>query len=66
MGHGLWARGMGTWGMDIMGMDVAWTGCYNFLYERLQGHTFGAPGLAAPAMNSEEGREQPRRIERPG
>ena len=27
---------------------------------QLQGRTFGAPGLTAPAMSSEEGREQPR------
>jgi hypothetical protein len=33
---------------------------------RLQGRTFGAPGLAAPAVNSEDGRGQPRWNERPG
>ena len=39
--------------------------CYNFLY-RFQGRTFGAPGLTAPAVNSEDGREQLRGKERPG
>jgi hypothetical protein len=34
--------------------------CYNLLYERLQGRTFGAPGLTAPAVRSEDGREQSR------
>ena len=33
---------------------------------RLQGRTFGAPGLTAPAVNSEDGREQSRGNERPG
>ena len=33
---------------------------------RLQGRTFGAPGLTAPAVNSEDGREQSRGKERPG
>ena len=35
-------------------------GCYNLLYELIQGRTFGAPGLTAPAVNSEDGREQSR------
>ena len=34
-------------------------GCYNFLYG-FQGRTSGAPGLTAPAVNSEDGREQSR------
>ena len=33
---------------------------------RLQGRTFGAPGLAAPAVNSEDGRWRMRGNERPG
>jgi hypothetical protein len=33
-------------------------GCYNFLYELIQGRTYGAPGLTALAVNSEGGREQ--------
>jgi hypothetical protein len=33
---------------------------------RLQGRTFGAPNLTAPAVDSEDGREQPRGKERPG
>ena len=39
--------------------------CYNFPL-RLQGRTFGAPGLTAQAVNSEDGREQSRGKERPG
>jgi len=34
--------------------------CYNFLYDSLQGRTFGAPGLTALAVNGEDEREQPR------
>ncbi len=37
----------------------------NLLYV-YQGRTFGAPGLTAPAVNSEDGREQLRGNERPG
>jgi hypothetical protein len=33
---------------------------------RLQGRTSGAPGLTAPAVTSEDGREQSRGNERPG
>ena len=36
-----------------------------YLYS-YQGRTFGAPGLTAPAVNSEDGREQARGDERPG
>jgi hypothetical protein len=32
--------------------------CDNFLYEELQGRTFGAPGLTAQAVEGEGGREQ--------
>ena len=32
--------------------------CYNFLYGHFQGRTFGAPGLTALAVNSQDGREQ--------
>ena len=35
--------------------------CENFLHGH-QGRTFGAPGLTAPAVNSVDGREQPRRM----
>ena len=37
-----------------------------FSTNRFQGRTFGAPGLTAPAVNSEDGREQSRGNERPG
>ncbi len=36
----------------------------NFLHT-VQGRTFGAPGLTAPAVNRADGREQSRGIERP-
>jgi hypothetical protein len=35
--------------------------CYNFLYGHFQGRTFGAPGLTALAVSSQDRREQSRR-----
>jgi hypothetical protein len=36
-----------------------WRCCEDFLHDH-QGRTFGAPGLTAPAVNSQGGREQSR------